>query len=500
MVNDLLSDVANLRASTLRSLDGPRQARLGQFFTPTEAATLMAAMPRLPDGGRPIRLLDPGAGSGVLLAALLARVVEEVPGASVHAVAVEVDSNLIPVLQETTTLCVQWAQLHGATVEVDIRCEDLIYSSTGLGSADPEPFDVVIMNPPYAKLALEAGHRRALAALGVDCPNLYAAFLALGVLSLRPGGQLVAITPRSFANGPYFERFRRFFLDAVALDVLHTFESRSTIFSDTGVLQENIVLSGTKHGERGKVRVTNSKGHLDGSVEYLVDHDDLVHPEDPHQFLRVPARDGDALESLLARPCTLADLGLSVSTGRVVDFRARENLRDQPGEGSLPLVYPGNLRGGRVEWPRPIRKPQAFALLETVDRKALVPPGCYVLVKRFSAKEERRRIVAAVWDPAVNGATEVAFENHLNVFHRGGQGLDPQEARGLCLWLNGTVVDQHFRTFSGHTQVNATDIRTLPFPTSAALRKLAETPTDALPEQADLDAMIRDVLGAVSAA
>ena len=137
MVDNLLSDVATLRASTLRSLDGPNQARLGRFFTPMEAAALMARMPRLPDAGRPIRVLDPGAGSGVLLAALLARVVEEVPGASIRAVAVEVDSNLIPALRVVTAHCVRWAQFHGASIEVDIRCEDLIYSSTGFGRRTP---------------------------------------------------------------------------------------------------------------------------------------------------------------------------------------------------------------------------------------------------------------------------------------------------------------------------------------------------------------------------
>ncbi|MBQ3099299.1 MAG: SAM-dependent methyltransferase, partial [Kiritimatiellae bacterium] len=36
-------------------------------------------------------------------------------------------------------------------------------------------------------------------------------------------------------------------------------------------------------------------------------------------------------------------------------------------------------------------------------------------------------------------------------------------------WLNTTWLDERFRIFSGHTQVNATDLRNLPYPTSEQL-------------------------------
>ncbi len=503
MAEDCLAGAEVLRVLTLTTMDASQQARFGQFFTPARAAALLADMPRMPDDDFPVRVLDPGAGSGMLMAAIVRRIVQAKPGATVHVTAVEVDPTVIPALRSTAALCVEWARERGATVSVDVRCEDLIYARTGLDAErEAAAFDLVIMNPPYAKLASKSAHREALAALGVDTPNLYAAFLALGVLSLCPGGQLVAITPRSFANGPYFERFRKFLLNTVAIDRLHTFESRSTVFSDAGVLQENVVFSATKGGDEGKVRLTSSEGHLDESTEYVVDYSDLVRPDDPHRFLRIAASEtGTAgAEAILGMPCSLSDLGLSVSTGRVVDFRVKNNLRGAQEEDCVPLIYPGNLRRGQIEWPRSIRKPQAFAVLDGADRRALVPSGCYVLVKRFSAKEERRRIVAAVWDPEVNGRVEVAFENHLNVFHHAGAGLDREVAQGLSLWLNGSLVDRFFRTFSGHTQVNATDLRSLRFPPLAVLCRLARTSSSPLPEQADLDALIEQVLATGCAA
>ncbi len=47
-------------------------------------------------------------------------------------------------------------------------------------------------------------------------------------------------------------------------------------------------------------------------------------------------------------------------------------------------------------------------------------------------------------------------------------------ARGLAAFLNTTIVDQFFRQFNGHTQVNATDIRSLRYPTVSELDALGK--------------------------
>ncbi len=497
MTGDLVSQAESLRVQAMAGLDPKTQDRLGQYFTPHRAAELVASMPSLPNYGRTIRILDPGAGSGMLVAALIQRLAAERPDCTVQVTAVEIDENVVPALEATVERCREWAARQGMSLTIDVRREDFIEAGTGLGSADAlGEFDLVIMNPPYAKLAASSAYRRAVLAHGVDCPNLYAAFLALGVIALKSGGQLVAITPRSFANGPYFERFRAFFLRSLTMDRVHIFESRSTVFSDNGVLQENIVFSGTRDGEAKRVRFTISRGHADEATEHIVDYDVLVRPDDPHKFLRITTGDADAAvaETMKAMPVSLTGIGLNVSTGKVVDFRSRDNLCDDAGSACIPLIYPGNVRGGVVAWPRAIRKAQGFSVLAEVDRKMLLPTGCYVLVKRFSAKEERRRIVAAVWDPKTNGDSAVAFENHLNVFHRDGHGLDRNIAVGLSLWLNSSVVDQYFRTFSGHTQVNATDLRALRYPSLAALQALGAGRTPVLPEQDELDRLIDDVI------
>lgn len=493
MGGDLLSRTEARRVATLDDLDAGTQARLGQFFTPERAAQLIASMPALPESGL-LRVLDPGAGIGSLGAALVDRVLAHAPNVAVEVTAVEIDPRVAPQLRATMADCEASAARVGRQVSTNVIVCDFIESSVGLlaQQALQGPFDIVLMNPPYAKLGTDSPHRHALAAYGVDCPNLYAAFVTLGVGALAAGGQMVAITPRSFANGPYFERFRKHLLGSITIDRVHTFESRSTVFSDTGVLQENIVLAGTRQGEQGPVVLSKSVGHTDDATESVVPYEAIVLPDDPHGFLRVATDETDGVvgELMAQMPATLADLGLGVSTGRVVDFRVRESLRDAPVEGCAPLIYPGNLKGGMVVWPRDIRKAQAFVAESEAQRKALMPPGCYVLVKRFSAKEERRRIVAAVWDPRTMGHVSVAFENHLNVFHQDGEGVDRSLALGLSLWLNSTLVDQFFRTFSGHTQVNATDLRSLRFPTHDELVRLGEGRTPELPGQSEIDDLV----------
>lgn len=191
---------------------------------------------------------------------------------------------------------------------------------------------------------------------------------------------------------------------------------------------------------------------------------------------------------------SLEDLDVEVSTGRVVDFRARESLVMDPTHETAPLIYPQHLERGGIAWPRPgSKKPNAIRVSDATAA-LLLPRGVYVVTKRFSSKEERRRIVASVFDPAQIPGDHVGFENHLNVFHRHGAGLPLRTARGLCAWLNSTLIDEHFRSWSGHTQVNATDLRKMKWPSLAGLDALGEALASPPDTQEALDELVERVL------
>jgi hypothetical protein len=143
-----------------------------------------------------------------------------------------------------------------------------------------------------------------------------------------------------------------------------------------------------------------------------------------------------------------------------------------PQGDDAPLLYSGHFNG-KAEWPKAnFKKPNAIACCpETL--KWLYPNGYYVVVRRLSSKEEKRRIVAYLVDPAYfPDAPFLGFENHLNVFHSRKNGLNADTAHGLAIYLNSRSIDTLFRRFNGHTQVNATDLRALPYPSVRTLNEI----------------------------
>lgn len=497
-VANLLARVEERRQQVGRTLDGSTQRQYGQFFTPLALAQRIAAQPRI-GGLERLKILDPGAGVGMLAAVLAARAILEQPERSIEITAVEIDHHLRDPLEASLEDCRQVAGKLGVDLEYAIEVEDFIPWGTAraidnlYAPGGGVGFDVVIQNPPYGKVGRASVVRKYLTQIGVEVPNIYAAFLAISTSLLDPDGQLVAITPRSFCNGAYFRNFREFLLSRVGMDKVAVFHERGTLFSESSVLQETIIFSGTRGRRPDKVTISTSRGHLDQTHDRLLPYDELVHPGDGEMFIRVPTdEDDDRIGRLVAAlDASLPDLGVQVSTGKVVDFRSKDFIRQPPADNLVPLLYPRHLKNGRVAWPvERARKPDGIEVVPETE-KMLLPPGVYVLVKRLSAKEEVRRVVASLYRPRDVTEGVVGFENHLNVFHSNNNGMDERLAVGLTLWLNSSLLDLYFRQFSGHTQVNATDLRAMRYPRAEVLESLGKSvDVDRWPDQDELDALV----------
>ena len=499
-VAKLLHDVERRRQAVSSELSAKHRASLGQFFTPPTAAAFLARLLDLPESGR-FRLLDPGAGVGSLSAAVAARVINERPNLELHITAFEVDEPLVAHLTATLDECVAVAAERGVTVDFEGRHASFVEYATGWLFEQPQQFDAVIANPPYKKVNTNAPERVSTESRGLRASNLYTIFTGLAADLLVEGGQMSAIIPRSWTNGPYHEPFRRFLLSRVSLDFLHVYEKRGKVFADAEVLQENVVLHGAREPQAEVVTLSASAGGDDPRVEREVPVAEVLRPGDQHVFVRIPVdeRATRIAEQMADLPATLTDLDLEVSTGRVVDFRARESLRDDPADDTVPLVYPGHMRDGRVAWPMlGSKKPNALHRSKQTEG-LLLPNETYVLVKRFSAKEERRRVVASVAGPEDLPGEVVAYKNHLNLYHRGSRGLPLLLALGLSAYLNCTLVDDYVRSFSGHTQINATDLRHLRYPSVADLVRLGGAlSAQSWPDQDELDAMVADYVPATA--
>jgi tRNA1(Val) A37 N6-methylase TrmN6 len=445
-----------------------QKSELGQFMTPSSVARFMASL--FPSSNiQTCRLLDAGAGVGALSCAFLDRWVAGGFGfEAVEATAYEIDEKLRVHLAHHLAAY--------SCVTPRIIAGDYIELATAQGLQD-RGYTHAILNPPYKKINSRSAHRLALRSVGIETVNLYSAFVALAVGEAAPGGQIVAIIPRSFCNGPYYRPFRDFILERAAIRHMHLFDSRSKAFKDDEVLQENIIIRLERGGQQGPVTVTTS---TDDSFSDLTSHehpfDRIVFPDDPERFIHVPtSTEKSAIELSPAVRYSLADIGVKVSTGPVVDFRLKSHLRNMPEPGTVPLIYPGHLSMTGTVWPvAGLKKPNAIMRNDETE-KWLYPNGFYCVVRRFSSKEEKRRVVASVVDPAAFGDHSVlGFENHMNLFHENKRGLPEALARGLAVFLNTTAVDEHFRRFNGHTQVNATDLKLMKYPSRDTLVELGK--------------------------
>jgi predicted RNA methylase len=469
----LLDHADAVRRDVAPCLALKRKSALGQFMTPAPVARFMASL-FPPTTLQICHLLDAGAGVGALSCAFLDRLASAEKMSFQNAVieAYEIDGALRAHLE--TTLASYAGRL---PVTYKVFSSDFISEAARKSLQGLRPFSHAILNPPYKKINSASEHRLILRRAGIETVNLYSAFVALSLALMQPGGQLVAIIPRSFCNGPYYRPFREFLLHHAALRHLHLFGSRTKAFKDDGVLQENIIVRLERDGCQGDVTVSNS---TDDSFADLSTHehpfDRIVFPDDPEHFIHVPTSLGrSAIECAPGIRFSLNEIGIGVSTGPVVDFRLQEHIQQKPTKGTVPLLYPGHFIDHTTRWPKDGIKRGNAIKLNADTKKWLYPNGCYAVVRRFSAKEERRRIVASVVTPAAfPEASMLGFENHLNVFHEDKRGLPENLAHGLAAFLNTTAVDDHFRRFNGHTQVNATDLRLMKYPSRTALIALGK--------------------------
>jgi hypothetical protein len=262
------------------------------------------------------------------------------------------------------------------------------------------------------------------------------------------------------------------------------------------VLQENVILRLERAGQQGDVSIsTSTDDSFADLATYQHPFNRIVFPDDPEQFIHVPTSlERNAIELSPGIRFSLSEIGIGVSTGPVVDFRLQEHIRQQPTTGTVPLLYPGHFIGYATQWPKDGIKRGNAIRLNAATKKWLYPNGSYTVVRRFSAKEERRRIIASVLEPnTFPDAPMLGFENHLNIFHEDKHGLPEDLAHGLAAFLNTTAVDEQFRRFNGHTQVNATDLRLMKYPSRPALIAFGKwARSHAALTQAMLDDQLKD--------
>jgi adenine-specific DNA-methyltransferase len=450
----------------IEAMPKKERKKYGQFFTSKETARFMAGLYEIPTGKDVIRVLDAGAGSGILSCALIERLGEVSSVRKIELICYENDENVLTLLRQNLDYLKQCE----AKLDYEIKTENYITSqyldfNHMIGGRDnPAKFDLVIGNPPYMKIPKDAPEATAMPEVCYGAPNLYFIFAAMGLFNLQDNGEMVYIIPRSWTSGAYFKRFRQYFLNEGKLEHIHLFVSRNKVFDKEDVLQETIIIKVKKnHDTPETVTITSSQSNHDFAdlTSLSVPYNLVVSGEDYYVYLVTNEEEVNVLKKLHRFHKTLPEIGVRMKTGLTVDFRNRDILRDEEEEGAIPLFYAQHIKQGKVQFP--IQKEHEYVV---TDQRGLMQDNKnYLFVKRFTAKEEPRRLQCGVYLARdYPQYAKISTQNKINFID--GVLIEMSECLvyGLYVLFNSTLYDEYYRILNGSTQVNSTEINAMPVP------------------------------------
>ena len=463
----LLERVVEQTNNYIESMPREERKKYGQFFTSMETARFMAEMYHIPNNLTKVSVLDAGAGSGILTCAFVERLETIDNIQEIELTCYENDSNVLPLLESNLKYCKENSKKKISIIilkENYILDQYLDFNHMIGGNPEPKKYDFVIGNPPYMKISKDAPEARAMPEVCYGAPNLYFIFATMGLFNLKDEGEMVYIIPRSWTSGAYFKRFRKYFLTVGKLEHIHLFVSRSKVFDKENVLQETIIVKVRKTKDMPEtVTITSSQSNsdFDDITSLTVPYSLVVSGNDYYVYLVTDENEVSVLKRLHQFDKTLPEIGVKMKTGLTVDFRNKDILRDEEEEGAIPLFYSQHIKQGKVQFP--IKKEHEYVV---TDQRGLMQDNKnYLFVKRFTAKEESRRLQCGVYlAKDYPQYRKISTQNKINFVDGLLTEMSECLVYGLYVLFNSTLYDAYYRILNGSTQVNSTEINAMPVP------------------------------------
>ena len=425
------ADEPPLSASSREWLEGSdplERKRHGQYLTPRPVADALLDRVRLRPG---MTVLDPGVGTGELLAAVARREpAAELTGWDIDADALAAAARLVP----------------GATL---VRRSALEPPGTGEGTAGSGAgagggpgtgrFDLVIANPPYFQMRVTPELKARFGEVISGRANVFALFFKAGLDLLAPGGTLAFIVPPSMNSGVYFEALREHIVARASITDLTVLEG-SALFEGANTAAQLLVL---EKSDRPASDFVFEHAEPDAAFRRVI-------------FTGSPER----LRRGFKGRSTLWQLGYEAVTGTVVWNQRRADLRSVPGPGTVPLVWSRDLRGGTLE---PQSRTGDVNHDSSRERPGFVRSGRRMsgpalLVNRVIGAVGRGELRTAL----IPEGAEFLAENHVNVI-RLRAAADPV-GRPRIGWnelqaaLEAPGTGDRARLLTGNTQLSATEL------------------------------------------
>lgn len=458
----------------------------GQFFTPLAISEFMGGV-ATPSGKKNIYVLDPGCGLAILSCTLIEHLVEAGKSEHISLALYETDKKVVPLTEDVLSYLKVWCQERDVNLDYQLnesdfvleKCECLDGADTIFGDMfDTERFDYIISNPPYFKVSKDDIHTRSCASIVDGQTNIYALFMAICAKMLAEGGQMIFITPRSFASGRYFQSFRNFLFQHVSIDLIHLFNTRKDTFAKDEVLQELVIMRMVPVGNSERIIVSYSQGISDldhpYQKEYAASEIVDVSSDEKVVYLPVDGHDEAILSLFRSWDGNMEKYGIKISTGPVVAFRAYDFIVNKPSDDTVPLYWLHNVVKMLCDHPVQKKDKGQYIKVTPETKTALLPNKNYVLLRRFSSKDDSSRLVAAPYFGNMAQYEFVGIENKLNYIYRPKGHLRRDEVMGITALLDSEMFDAWFRTFNGNINVSATELRMMPLPPIETIREIGK--------------------------
>lgn len=450
----MLNIIVNNTKNYTETHDKENRKDKGQFFTSESIAEFMAV--KASCAAEHLSILEPGAGNGILTAAVIKYCIENELCNSFDIKFIENDLEIIPILEATSALIKEFVLTHHGAVNVSISTDNYITGHENVR------YDIVICNPPYMKIRKNSAESEAMSEYVHGQPNLYGLFMCKAINNLRRGGRFVFITPRSWTSGNYFRLVREFILDELNLTDLLLFENRDNIFNNEDVLQETLITSGVKEEPQAQfIYLYNADNNLNIDPFQMEVPSQLIKSIGADSYLLLPKNEEDlqVISRMSGIPDTFESLGYCFKTGPVVEFRNQTSISPVKKKGYIPMYRTANIVNGRCVFPANTDKAQ---YVNVAEKKLLLSNVNTVLLRRLSAKEENRRLQSCVYYQTGDNQY-ISVENHVNYLVRSdGKPLSIDEVEWINNLLMSDDYDIYYRIINGSTQVNAGEMNKLP--------------------------------------
>ena len=454
--------------------------RIGRYFTKKPTAALMANMFDVTPAEQ-ISVLDPGAGTGILAAALIERICTAGGVKIINLTCYETDPEMLPMLEKNLERVRKKCRHdYGVKLVPTVNTNNYIIDrrdsyTVSLFTTPAEKYDYIIMNPPSELLDADSPEVLSMRNVCSGATDIAYLFAAMSVFSLNEGGQLVTVLPAAVATSAYCAKVRAYMFESAPINALHLFTVPAKAEGEMPKKKKNLIMKLVKADRPDTIAISSSTD--DGTPEKTevlppVAYDFIVREGDLSLRLIASNDDLTLINKISSLPCTFESLGLKIRTGLVIESKCREQLRNANEEGAIPLIHPQSIRYGQVVFPQ-----------NTVKNQFIVPstPSLaqknrnMIVVKRIPAKSDRHHLLCGIYMAMqCPHNAYISTHNKLNfiVCEDSAKEIDTPLLYGLYVTLTSDVYERYYRITTASSQVNASELSTLPLPDAATIRAM----------------------------